>query len=165
MNENNPDSNIVPFPEGGGINLEQVEARCIKYLGDAKSPLVSLSVLLKYCQRDPLCARITREQLLEFLRAHERIHVMESLQPSSGIPLEDFTAAGIDMGERAVLDERIPSRKELGAIMGQQARDMREALQRAAETAAAAKDTARETAIQQAIERADVLIAKLESMF
>ena len=53
------------------MNLEAIEQRVLRFLKQAKNPLVPFDQLLEYLQREEDLGAFTESELLDFLRDHE----------------------------------------------------------------------------------------------
>lgn len=145
--------NIVSFPEGGN-RLEAIEALCLTYLRRAKEPLVSVNALYEHCERELKVMPLSATAFLQFLRQHGEITVVEGLAPDGPLRKDMFDAAGLDLGPRAMSNDRVPTRVEMVQMMAGQLRDMLKALEKVREKAEQAGDAERVAAIDAAAERA-----------
>ncbi len=94
------------------MNLERVEERCLKYLGQATDPLVPVGKLLEYCMREDPQSGLTGRVLLDFLRNHELVRVVDGPE----MPEPDCLATE----PRAILAARLPDREELRRMLERQ---------------------------------------------
>ncbi|MBI1319565.1 MAG: hypothetical protein GC168_11550 [Candidatus Hydrogenedens sp.] len=156
------EDNIVQFPGGHTGSLEAVEQRCLTYLKQSAQPMVPVEKLYRHCARELDPMPLDREGLLAFLRGHGGISVVDGLDPGAAVPPDWFAEAGIDMGPRAAVNERLPSRVEMVRMLAAQVNDLRTALDRAAEQAAG--NDARLKTIAAVRARADALLDKLKYM-
>ena len=147
------------------MNLERVEELCLNYLRQSENPLVSVSKLLAHCQRDPACAHTNLGELLAFLRAHGQIHVMEGPDAGEAVDAKLLQQAGLDMGARAILDTRSPSKKEIAAMMGQQIEVMTTSLASALDEARKQEDLDREKQLTEALARAQALRERMQKFY
>ena len=99
--------NVIPFPRKFGMSLEKIEERCLAYLRQASNPMVPVQTLLEYCQRDPDCGKLDFKELVDFLRPHELVHVVQQYRRARrGMPVhrrspDDDPAAGSANGTRS----------------------------------------------------------------
>lgn len=114
------------------MNLERLEELCLRHLGQSQNPLVAVSQLLAYCQRDATCAAVTESELLSFLRSHGEVRVVEGGEGGEGVGgaegalVEGF---GLAVGAKAILLERVPTEAALSQLMGAEMTKITEALQ------------------------------------
>jgi len=146
------------------MNLEKIEEKCLHYLAQASNPLVPIDTLLAYCQRDPDCGKLDRQELLDFLRPHAQFQVMEGLEMGSAIDPETFKAAGIHMGQRAILKSRVPSKDEITEMLFGQLKDMTDVLVASLNQAKAAKDEERVEQLEEALKKSEALRAKMNNL-
>ena len=158
------EDNIIPFPRKFGMNLEKIEEKCLNYLAQASNPLVPVDTLLAFCQRDPECGKLSRQDLLDFLRPHAQIQVMEGVDMGGAIDPQTFAAAGINMGQRAILNTRVPSREEIAEMLFEQLRDMTDLLVDSLTQAKAAKDTERIVQLELALQKSEALRLKMNKL-
>lgn len=146
------------------MNLERVEELCLRHLAQATNPLVPLEKLLAACQRDPDLAGLTLRALLDFLRPHAEIEVVDGMQrDEAGMP-DLLAAAGIQMGPRAILKKRMPTANQLKEMLAMQVANMVEALDTARELAVSAGDWERIEEIDEALARAKTLSSRVNKM-
>lgn len=145
--------NIVSFPEGGS-RLESIESLCLTYLRRSREPVVAVSTLFDHCTRELKTMPLSPSAFLEFLRQHGEITVVEGLAGDAPLQKDLFDAAGLDLGPRAMANDRVPTRVEMVQMMAGQLRDMLKALEKVREKAEQAGDTARLAAIDTTAERA-----------
>lgn len=162
MNEK-PD-NIIPFPRSFGMNLEKVEEKCLHYLAEASNPLVPIDTLVEFCKRDPECSGTDRKGVLDFLRHHERVNIMDGPGAGEVIEQKDFTAAGLNMGERAILNTRVPAKEEMTEMLYEQLKDMTDVLVEAMNKAEKAKDTTRIAQLEEALKKSEALRVKMNKL-
>lgn len=116
---------------------------------------------MKHCQRQPGFERLDERLLLDFLRNHALVKVIE---PMGGVvgALQDMADAGqLAAAEpRVALAERIPPPRELSKIMLLQVAAVIQALQGALEQPRQTPDTARQ--LGELLERAKDLQSKIE---
>lgn len=156
---------IIPFPQRPETSFEVLEEACITYLGEAKTPIVPVDVILEYCRRNPALAHVSRSTVVEFLRSHGDIEFLDGPTPEEQISAEMLGNAGLLLGERAVLRRRIPTERELHAHMAIQLQAMREALGNALSAAAPGEALAPKRAeIQAAIAKVDGLLERLSTL-
>ena len=143
------------------MNLERVEERCLDYLAQATSPLTPVRVLFEVCQRDESGRDLTLPMLMDFLRMHAGIEVLEGPAEEERVNAESFAEAGLEMGPRAILKTRIPAPRDILAMLGAQIATMKEVLGKALAGLEAAGGDARVDELRAALERAKTLEARL----
>ena len=143
------------------MNMERAEELCLNYLRQSKNPLVPVGVLAEYCTREGGEDGISVGELLPFLRRHGEVQVMEGPAKDEVIGPELFTAAGLDMGPRAILNTRIPAPSDMGAMLSAQAKAMTDVLRPA--IAVAEKENAHERAeaLRSALAKAEAMRARI----
>lgn len=147
------------------MQLEQVEILCINYLENSKSPLAPFEQLYQFCLRDEACTQLDRRFLLEFLNDHERFVVLPGMQSEDNAHEATFEAAGIALGPRVALQERIPTEGHLMQLFKAQLNDMKEKL-----TALLAglkekqADPAQHATFQATLDRIDALYEKISRL-
>jgi len=146
--------NIVPFPEGASNRLEDVEMLCLTYLRRSKDPVVSVKALYEHCNRELASMPLREVDFMDFLRNHAEVLVMDGLAADSPLQRDLFDVAGMDLGARAIVRERVPTKTEMVQMMGGQLRDMLKALETVRERAVRDDDAARIAAIDAAATRA-----------
>jgi hypothetical protein len=146
------------------MNLEDVEERCINYLRQAANPLVSVHTLLEYCRREPSCAELSEQELIDFLRPHELVRVVDPPPPEDPVQLGVYAESGLDMGPRAILKARMPSPREAATIMDSQLDNMLSALGKALEEADRAQQTEMAARIRETIQRTELLREKARGL-
>ncbi len=148
------------------MKLERVEELCLNYLTQNSVALVPVNAMLEHCRRDPECAQLSLDELLDFLRHHELVHVVERPALDSDEEQELISDTGFDLGPRAILHSRMPSREEIAAAMQENLERMSTALASALrEAERAEEDPATLRQIKEAIEKASALRGKIEEMF
>ncbi len=143
------------------MNMERIEELCLNYLRQSDNPLVPVTVLAEYCAREDKDGRLSAEELLPFLRRHGEVRVMEGPSENEAIGAELFSAAGIDMGPRAILKTRIPAPGEIAAMLSAQAEDMLHVLRTALAKAEKEEDHDRAAALGKALERTEAMKARI----
>jgi len=146
------------------MNLEKIEERCLHYLQQAGNPLVPVDTLLEFCQRDPECGKLDRKELLDFLRPHAQVQIMEGPEMGDVIDQKDFAAAGINMGQRAILKTRFPSKEEMTEMLFEQLKEMTDVLVAAMNDAKKAKDEGRVAQLEAALQRSEALRQKMNKL-
>ena len=144
------------------MNLERVEELCLRYLGQAVNPLVPVAKLHAYLVREDAEQAPDMDRLLDFLRHHAEIVVLEGPGQEDPVGADTFSAAGFMMGPRAMVKTRVPSRAQMLAMMFEQLDEMREKLDTALETARQARDGELVGLVERAIRRSDELRAKVQ---
>lgn len=146
------------------MNLEKIEEKCLHYLSQASNPLVPVDTLLDFCQRDPECGKLDRKELLDFLRPHELVQVMEGPDVGAVIEQKDFAAAGINMGQRVILNTRFPAKEEMTEMLFEQLKDITDVLLAALEQARKSKDEARVAQLGEALKKSEALRLKMNKV-
>ena len=145
------------------MNLERIETLCLNYLEQVTNPVVPLEKLLDYCLREVPGEHLTIGVLLQFLRSHDQIEVLEGPTEGEKVDLDTFAAVGLAMGPRAVLKARIPDGAEMRRLMQGQLDSLRDRLELAAKAAFQEKDRERMAQIDAMLERLDDLRDRLSS--
>lgn len=104
---------------------------------------------------------LSKEDLLAFLRNHAEVMVIEGPDESLPVALSEFSEAGVNMGPRIILKERIPSRDEMTDMMRQQLEHMRLHLGYALDKARENNDLDAVREIEAALERSARLEEKM----
>jgi len=146
------------------MNLERAEQICLSHLGQVSSPLVPVHTLVEHCRRDEQCAEISERELLPFLRSHELILVVEGPNVDDASEAAAFSAAGLEMGPRAILKTRIPPPQEMLRVIEEQLEQMAAAITKAlscAEEEGATEGTAQ---LRAALERAEALRTRMQKL-
>jgi hypothetical protein len=146
------------------MNLEAIENRCLTYLRQSKQPLVPLTALVEHCTRAPGMEEVTPGFLRSFLNNHVDVLVFEGPGNEEGVDTGLLAAAGIDLGTRVILKERMPSVDELSSILAEQVTVMVEQLERALAEATDRADSDRVQQISAALARAQALRARMRSI-
>ncbi|HEX71953.1 MAG TPA: hypothetical protein ENN65_01380, partial [Candidatus Hydrogenedentes bacterium] len=110
------------------MQLEQLEDRCLKYLGATANPMVPINALLEHCRRDAAFAELSEKQLLDFLRPHPLVQVVDAPDMPGEFQPDLLSVAGIDAGPRIILKTRIPGAHEMMQIMDQHLQNLIEVL-------------------------------------
>jgi len=156
--------NVIPFPGKFAMNLEKIEERCLSYLRQASNPLVPARTLLEFCQRDPECGKLEFKGLVDFLRPHELIQVVDGPNDDESVDVETFEAAGIIMGPRVILKSRIPTRDQMTDMLSSQVQNMTSVLVEALELAKQKGDAAHIAELEAALEKSEVIRQKMNSL-
>lgn len=143
------------------MNLELVEERCLKYLGQVASPMVPLRTLLAHLWQDEACATVTEPDLLSFLRKHLLVHVIESDEDSDPEQAEAMVEAGFSQGPYIILRTRIPTKAEMAHLIEEQLDTMTGALERAMEEAVQTGDSETQQKIKELMEQSQEFRNKL----
>ena len=149
---------IIPFPERP-LGLAQIEQLCLDFLRRTTNPLVPVDTLYEACARQG--ASISREELLSFLRNHANVLVVDGAGENEPLPVSELEDAGINLGPRAILKLRLPSRAEMTDMLEQQLQQMRFHLQEALDKARENKDADAVRDIEAALERGKELERKM----
>lgn len=144
------------------MQIERVEELCLNYLSQCTNPLVPINALLEHCRRDPLCAELQQAQLIDFLKHHELVHVVEPADTNVLGP-ELFSGVGLNDGPQAILKSRFPSREEVGVTLQEHLKRMTSALATALEEAEREQcDPAALEQLREAMAKAQALKEKME---
>ncbi len=146
------------------MNLERIEELCLRYLGQAVNPLVPVAKLHAYLVREDAEQAPSMARLLDFLRHHAEIIVLEGPGGEDPVGTDVFAAAGFAMGPRAMMKTRIPSRAQMYAMMFAQIDEMRDKLNEALEDAKRSKDTELVRQVEDAVRRSENLREKIQRM-
>lgn len=148
------------------MNLEKVEERGLSYLRQSPNPLVAIPALLEHIKRDKQCVNLEDDVLRDFLRDHEQVTLIDMPQIPGLESDADLSAAGLPSSTRAILNERVPSPRELGQLMDQQMDAMITALKKAIEHAAnqAELSPERKQELEDALERTEALQRKMREL-
>ena len=146
------------------MNLETIEEKCLNYLRQASNPLVPVDSLLEFCRRDPECGKLDRQELLDFLRPHELVKVIEGPDVDDAIDQGTFGAAGINMGPRAILNTRVPTRDQMADMIIDQMKNMTDMLVEALDLARKAKDEAHIRELETALQKSEALREKMNKL-
>jgi len=141
------------------MGLEKIEEVCLSFLRRTTSPLVPLDTLRAACEKENL--GITMDELTGFLRHHSEVIVVDGADETAPVSHDDFSEAGINMGPRAILKARVPSRSEMTEMMQQQLDHMRFHLQDALKKAREHQDDEAVEEIEAALEKNRQLEAKM----
>lgn len=146
------------------MSLEKIEEKCLHYLGEASNPLVPIETLRQFCQRDPECGKISRQELLDFLRPHALVTIMDGPSMDAVVTPADFQSAGINMGQRAILNSRAPSNEEMTEMLFEQLKDLTDVLVESLDKAKKAKQSTRAEQLEAALHKAEGLRQKMTKM-
>ena len=156
--------NIVPFPRRMGMNLEVIEEKCLNYLRQSPNPLVPVDTLLEFCRREPECGKLERQELLDFLRPHALVKVVDGPEEGEEIDQAAFGEAGINMGPRVILHSRVPTKEQMADIIAAQMKNMTEMLVEALNLARKAKDEAHIQELEAALQKSEDLRQKMNKL-
>lgn len=159
-----PYDNVIQFPRKYGMNLEKTEERCLNYLRQASNPLVPVQTLVEFCRRDPECGKLELKELVDFLRPHELVHVVDGPKDDEEVDVEIFEEAGIIMGPRVILKSRIPSRDQMADMLSSQVQNMTSVLVEALELAKKKGDAAHIAELEAALIKSEELRGKMNSL-
>ena len=141
------------------MSLENIETRCLNYLRQAANPLVPVRTLLAHCLREEPASGITERVLLDFLRAHGEVIVLE------GPGADDLPGGAADdaavAGPRALLKARKPDPGAVLALLREQMDMVRAVLDRMAPEAEKETDPARRASFETLKARAEELAEKI----
>lgn len=146
------------------MNLEKLEQVCLAYLSQATNPLTPIRALHAHCKRDEDFAQLTERELIEFLRPHEEVTILEGPAPGEAVDSGMFAEAGIEMGPRAILRQRMPAARDLILMMDQQLDVMLKTLEDAQEQAERDGEESRLAQLSIARARAEMLRQRMHDM-
>lgn len=138
------------------MSIERVETICREFLLQSETPLVSVSQLYQHCiAEESVRDVLTEEALLNFLRGHADVVVVEGVEEDAPVTRNEFDRAGLVMGPRAILKSRMPTRDEMKNMFQMQLEVMRDTLMQALKHAKESQDASRIAEIEQALENTD----------
>lgn len=146
------------------MNLEIIEEKCLNYLRQAPNPLVPVDTLLEFCRREPECGKLEQQELLDFLRPHPDVKVIDGPEDGEVIDQDTFGAAGINMGPRVILHSRVPTKDQMADIIAAQMKNMTEMLVEALDMARKAKDEAHIQELEAALQKSEALRQKMNKL-
>lgn len=141
------------------MGLAQIEQVCFEFLRRTTNPLVPVDTLYEACARQG--ASISRDELLAFLRNHAEVLVVDGTGEGDPFSPAELQDAGINLGPRAILKLRLPSRAEMTDMLQQQLQQMRFHLREALDKARENKDTDAVRDIEAALRRGEELERKI----
>jgi hypothetical protein len=143
------------------VNLEDVEQRMLAHLKGSSNPLVRFDTLYAHLNDAVPSGELTRARLLDFLREHEMVRLIEGAEAADDPLVEALAAEGFMGVPYVILESRIPTADQLTAMMVDQLDRMGAALSEALAEARAEGDAERTEAIQNALWRTSRLKRKL----
>jgi len=147
------------------MSIERVAEVCLDILRQHETPLVPVGYLFQQCVNEASVGNaLTEESLLEFLRGHAEVMVVEGIAEDAPVPRDEFDAAGFVMGPRAMLKSRMPTRKEMKDMFHKQLVVMRDNLMQALQNAKENNDNVLVGKIEQALENADSIGERLSDL-
>ncbi len=145
------------------MQIERVEELCLRLLSECENPLMSVRALYEQCvATDGVGEALTEDALLQFLRGHADIMVVEGVDTDAPVDAAAFDMAGIVMGPRAILKNRVPTRDEMKEMFGMQIAAMRENLLNALERAKKNNNDVAIREIEAALEHTDTINERLQ---
>ncbi len=145
------------------MRIERVEEICLNCLRDAESPLVPVTELYQQCvDTENVGHVLTEEALLQFLRGHADVVVVEGIGEDDSVEAAVFDKIGIVSGAHAMLESRVPTRDEMKEMLEIQLAHMRENLKAALQQAQQNKDKAKADKIEALIENTDAINERLQ---
>ena len=154
--------NIIPFNQP---SIEKAEEICLATLKQAQNPLVPVTTLLERCTREKDLSELSEAVLVKFLRHHALIDFVEGPTPEEAITEGIFGEAGIKMGQRAILKERVPNDKEMKLMMAEQLKIMLDTLNKAIGDAENDGDQNRKKQLESAMAKAKSIQLKMQDFF
>lgn len=142
------------------MSLENIETRCLNYLRQSANPLVPVRTLLAHCLREEPASGITEKVLLDFLRAHGGVIVLEG-PGADDLPGGAAENSAAVAGPRALLKARKPDPGTVLALLKEQMDMVRAVLDRMAPEADTETDPARRAAFETLKARAEELAEKI----
>lgn len=146
------------------MNLERVEELTLNYLAQAPQPVVGVETLLHFIQREESLAKLSFQELLDFLRRHQDITVLEGLGEENGLDPVLSSEAGLYIGPRAVLNTRVPPQRDMLLMLVQQLDQMQLTLNTTLSHALQAGDSGRAAQARLALDRAQTLRERFSKM-
>jgi hypothetical protein len=144
------------------MSIERVETICREFLLQSETPLVSVSQLYQHCIAEEAVRDVlTEEALLNFLRGHADVVVVEGVEEDAPVARNEFDRVGLVMGPRAILKSRMPTRDEMKNMFQMQLEVMRDALMQVLKHAKESQDASRIAEIEQALENTDSIGERL----
>ncbi|HOJ67874.1 MAG TPA: hypothetical protein PK379_01775 [Candidatus Hydrogenedentes bacterium] len=144
------------------MQLEQIESECLRLLGASPQPLVPLHGLMLELRKAFPNADLREDLILQFLRSHQDVVVLEGLGNLGPVTEQDFAEAGYYMGPRVVLRSRVPGPRDLSAHLLEQMNVLETLLAKALDAAREQKAPKRIEAVEQAMIRLGELRARLQ---
>jgi len=153
---------IIPFPGRKKMSIERVEKICLEFLRSEANPLVPVSIVYEKCiEEESVRDMLTEQALLDFLRGHRDVIVVEGLDDDAPVSLNTFDRAGLIMGPRAILKSRMPTQTEMKDMFQMQLQVMRDNLMQALHYAKEKNDEDMVRKIERALENADSIGERL----
>ena len=147
------------------MSIERVAEVCLDILRQHETPLVPVSYLFQQCTNEASVGDVlTEAALLEFLRGHNEVVVVEGVSEDAPVALGEFDMAGFAMGPRAMLKSRMPTRKEMKDMFQMQLVVMRDNLMQALKNAKENDDKVLISKIEQALENTDSIGERLSDL-
>lgn len=144
------------------MHLERIETLCLDFLRHASNPLTPVETLYEHCIGEgDVNMSLTLDSLLDFLRSHNEIIVVEGDANDLPVNAQAMETAGINLEPRAILKTRMPSRQELRDMFQQQLEQMRFHLREALLAAKINKDDKTMHELEKALERMNALEEKM----
>ncbi|NIA16418.1 MAG: hypothetical protein GWP08_20345 [Nitrospiraceae bacterium] len=143
------------------MNLETLERECLNYLRDVSSPLVPVTALLRRLRQDEALAGVDEKELLDFLRNHDEVRVIEE-DPEREAELAE---ASIPPGPRVMLKVRVPTTAEMARAVGDQITRLAESLQSALAEAERDGDAAKAKKVREMLARTEELQQRFKDAF
>jgi len=143
------------------MELEPIEQECLRFLGESQQPLVPLDRLMMELHRTFPGVNIPEELLLQFLRSHQDVVVLEGLGNLGPVTEEDFAEAGFYMGPRVVLRSRVPASRDLSVHLLEQMNALETLLAKMLESARQGRNPVRAEAVEKALIQLSELRARL----
>jgi len=135
------------------MNLEALERECLNYLRDVSNPLVPISARRRRLRPTAQHAGADENELLDFLRTHDEVRVIEEDPEGEA----EYAEAGIPLGPRAILKLRVPTTAEMADAVGGQMARMAESLQGALAEAEREGDAAKAVKVRAMLARTEEL--------
>lgn len=147
------------------MSIERVAEVCLDVLRQQENPLVPVSYLFQHCvQEASVSSVLTEASLLEFLRSHADVVVVEGVTEEAPVPSDEFDLAGIAMGPRAILKSRMPTREEMKDMFQMQLAVMRDNLMQALQNAKENNDEVLINKIEATLENTDAIGERLSDL-
>lgn len=144
------------------MSLEEIEQDALHYLAESENPLVQVEALYRHVTSRNESHAISLEDFMDFLEQHELVKVTDPMayaEPDS--MLAALEHAGLPTNPCAILEERVPNRRDLAVSMLEQLETLTKSLSAALQEARGTGDSARAHTIYETLERVKKLKARI----
>lgn len=148
------------------MSLEALEELCLDFLKNSANPLVPVTHLYAHCmEASNFAYSLTPQDLLDFLRKHSELQVIEA-EEEAGVEVEEdqFLEAGILMGTRVILKTRLPDTQDLKASFKLQLLEMKKQLEQMLLRAQGRNKPEEVESIKENLARNQSLLDRFESL-